>query len=318
MMPAGSKVKLQIAALIFALLAACTPAAQAVPNPTRAALVGVALGSTAILTAPETFTPTITLTPSPTELPVEVMLPERLYVRALANVRSCADRSCPPVGRLREGEHILVTGTIQGEAITPGNTLWYRIYQLGEPIFIYSDLVTDVPPMRTPTPPIPVNPLSDDCNRSDVFDWLLASQEVIPDLYAHDIETIQSARDRIVTTPYPQCAETARQYFLQAFDEAVLEVQADSRRDFDAASSHLDQVAALIDAYLDAVNGLLELPGTSSQSAPAGSDSSGTGERILCNDYTLSDATTQDACSGHGGIWELPTLAPSTGSGSAN
>ncbi len=70
------------------------------------------------LTITDTLTPTITHTPTPTDQPVEAMQPELLYVRAVANLRTCASRSCAQTGQAARGRHgSMATGRISGEAV---------------------------------------------------------------------------------------------------------------------------------------------------------------------------------------------------------
>lgn len=100
------------------------------------------------------LTPSLTITSTlpPTAAPPQVtpVLAQPVYVTRLANLRDCASRDCNSVLQIEAGNALLVTGTMQGDAITPGNPLWFQVDHFGQILFIYSELVSATPPTQAP------------------------------------------------------------------------------------------------------------------------------------------------------------------------
>ena len=115
------------------------------------------MASTSTYTPSPTFTLTpsqtitMTLTPPPTTEPVRAMQPTLLYIRSLANLRSCPQTACARVAQLRERDTVMATGVVNGEAVSAGNAVWYQIDHEGQQVYIYSNLVSTSLP--TPVPP---------------------------------------------------------------------------------------------------------------------------------------------------------------------
>lgn len=111
-----------------------------------------AAGAVPVRAASATPSLTITNTLPPTAaLPqVTPVLAQPVYVTRLANLRDCASRDCNSVLQIEAGNALLVTGTMQGDAITPGNALWYQVDHFGQILFIYSELVSATPPTAAP------------------------------------------------------------------------------------------------------------------------------------------------------------------------
>lgn len=102
------------------------------------------------------ITPTPTETPMPTIEPteaVEATNPETYYTTGGVNLRSCPSTSCDVAGQLAAGAGVTVDGWTNGEAVTSGNTVWYRVQYGGGVAYIYSTLVTDRGPAPT-SPPV--------------------------------------------------------------------------------------------------------------------------------------------------------------------
>lgn len=57
----------------------------------------------------------------------------------------------PYLQRLQPGDHILVTNMVHGEAVIPGNDIWYQIYQSPD-LFVYSGYTQPVTLPDFPTP----------------------------------------------------------------------------------------------------------------------------------------------------------------------
>lgn len=114
------------------------------------------------------------ITPEP-----ELMLtaqPEIYYVSSAANLRTCPQRDCEVIIQLSGGTALVVDAFINGESVSAGNAVWYRVQYNGREAFVYSDLVTrntPAPVVQPPSPPIstipPAAPLpafTCDCSKS--------------------------------------------------------------------------------------------------------------------------------------------------------
>jgi hypothetical protein len=100
------------------------------------------------------------------------MQPQTIYMRSAANLRVCASRACEAITQLQQGEAVVATGTIEGEAIEPAHTIWFRVDYQGRVAFVYSQLVTleppsnlqpIIPPPGDVPPPISLPPSSGTC-----------------------------------------------------------------------------------------------------------------------------------------------------------
>jgi hypothetical protein len=102
--------------------------------------------------------PTITNTLPPGDVPPQVtpVLAQAVYVTSTANLRECASRECTQVLQVEAGNALLVTGTMEGEAINAGNSAWYQIDYFGQTLFVYSDLVSVNPPTLPPPTSAPL------------------------------------------------------------------------------------------------------------------------------------------------------------------
>lgn len=109
----------------------------------------------AVITVP-TLTITNTLPPSSLQPGVTPVLAQAVYVTSTANLRECASRECTQVMQIEPGNALLVTGTIEGEAINTGNSVWYQIDYFGQTLFVYSDLVSVSPPTQPPPTSAPL------------------------------------------------------------------------------------------------------------------------------------------------------------------
>ena len=96
---------------------------------------------------------------------------EPVYIRSAANLRVCASRACEAITQLQQGEAVVATGTIEGEAIEPSHTTWFRVDYQGRVAYVYSQLVTLEPPSNLQPiipppgdmPPISLPPSSGTC-----------------------------------------------------------------------------------------------------------------------------------------------------------
>lgn len=102
------------------------------------------------------LTITSTLPPTEAQPGVTPVLAQAVYVTRLANLRECASLECAPVLQIEPGNALLVTGTMEGEAITPGNLLWFRVDYSGQILFVYSELVSVTPPSPPPPTAVPL------------------------------------------------------------------------------------------------------------------------------------------------------------------
>lgn len=122
-----------------------TPLPTDTPQPpTVAPLVAVPIVATAAPQLAPTATVVILFTPEPNlaaDLP-----PTTYYVKNLANVRSCPQRSCDAVVQLSAGASVIADGVVNGDIVNPGNAIWYRVQYNGQPAYVYSDLVSSTPP----------------------------------------------------------------------------------------------------------------------------------------------------------------------------
>lgn len=103
-------------------------------------------------TITDTPLPTDTATDAPTGVPtavVQTVLPTTYYVIRTVNVRSCASSTCNRLGQVNAGTQMTVTGTANGEAVTPGNTFWYQVNYGGTSGYIYGTYLTNVQPVQS-------------------------------------------------------------------------------------------------------------------------------------------------------------------------
>lgn len=92
----------------------------------------------------------------PTAIPAQVrgMSPETYHTTGGANIRSCARTNCNAIAQLSANTAITVNGQINGEAVSAGNSVWYRINHGGQEAYIYSGLVRrGLPPAAVQQPP---------------------------------------------------------------------------------------------------------------------------------------------------------------------
>jgi hypothetical protein len=165
----------QVLATTPSLLPSNTPIPTATPTANEATLVAQMvmtneaglLALTAmweLASASPTFTmmPSLTITPTqsppPTETPTnapagvnEIRL-TTLYVRALANLRTCPDTDCPRVAQVHEQDTVTANGTTNGESVNGGSNVWFRVDYRGQQAFVYSSLVSSAPPTSPPPP----------------------------------------------------------------------------------------------------------------------------------------------------------------------
>jgi hypothetical protein len=116
---------------------------------------------TLTVTVTPTLTITTTLTPSSTTSGVVPMQAVLVYAKSAANLRTCAHRDCEQIAQLQPGEAVMSTGTIEGEAITSGKSLWYRVDFGGRALYVYSELISPNPPATNPpifAPPVSTIP----------------------------------------------------------------------------------------------------------------------------------------------------------------
>lgn len=122
-------------------------------------------GSTAFPTPTITDTPqpTVTNTNLPTATDVPISTPTiavrsvgalTYYLKRTANVRSCASSTCNKLGVVETGTSVTVSGIVQGETVTGGNSTWYQVQYGGASAFIYSAYLTDVAPVQVQQPVI--------------------------------------------------------------------------------------------------------------------------------------------------------------------
>lgn len=128
------KTILCICMVVVLALSACTSQDSALQVPTAAALPSL------------TITNTVTATNTPRA--VVAMQPQRMTVRSMANLRSCARTDCARAAQVQARDIVTVTGTTQGEAVNGGSTLWYRVDYNGQALYIYSSLVAEALPTR--------------------------------------------------------------------------------------------------------------------------------------------------------------------------
>lgn len=117
---------------------------------------------TLLTQAAPTLTPVVSNTPT-----AAAISPQWVYAQSSATLRICPSSVCEMVGQLHEGEAVSADGTIDGEALIVGNSLWYRVAWSGGEVFVYSTQISlapptlplvDAPPTFTPLPsstPVP-------------------------------------------------------------------------------------------------------------------------------------------------------------------
>lgn len=94
-------------------------------------------GFVTITPAPGTVYPTATITdtsipptPAPTDTPAPQLTPmdlQILFTVSTVNLRSCPATSCSIIEKIPSGSGLGVDGMIDGEAVDPGNTVWYKV-----------------------------------------------------------------------------------------------------------------------------------------------------------------------------------------------
>lgn len=145
-----------------------TPSRTPTPNRAETEIAGLqqtnaavqATLDTLLTQSVPTLTPSITQTPSQTPLPTAIAMPAQwVYAQGTANMRTCAQSGCEVVAQLQTGEAVAANGTVQGEALQNGNTLWYRVTSDGRDLYVYSQLVAFTPPTLPPaSAPTPLPP----------------------------------------------------------------------------------------------------------------------------------------------------------------
>lgn len=133
-----------------ALLQATNEAAQATLNVLLTRSVStqtLSITLTLSHTITQTLTPSLTLSPT---RPVVAMQPQLIYVRSAANLRTCASRDCESIAQLETGATVMATGSIQGEVVSSGDALWYRVDYAGREVYIYGRLISLAPPTSVP------------------------------------------------------------------------------------------------------------------------------------------------------------------------
>lgn len=139
------------------------PTAQATATTTASAT------PTAAASATITDTPRPSATALPTQTPTDraTSTPDVIAVRADSyyaardvNLRRCPETTCERVGTLAAGTALAVDGVTEGEEVTVGNGLWYRVQYGGMAAYVYSELVTrEAPAQSAPVQSIPVQPV---------------------------------------------------------------------------------------------------------------------------------------------------------------
>ena len=125
-------------------------------------VIAAAVTAAPSATITETPRPTSTTEPTVTPLPVTLPPPQptvnaiaetTYYATGQANLRSCPETSCDRVGTVQIGTNLTVTGIAQGESVSTGNPVWYRVVYGSGTAYVYSSLVTNVRP--APAQPAP-------------------------------------------------------------------------------------------------------------------------------------------------------------------
>lgn len=79
---------------------------------------------------------------------VREVSPRTYYAVNQINVRACPSTTCEVVTRLSAGAAITVNGEAEGEAVSNGNTIWYRLDVNGDEGYVYSGLVSQNAPVN--------------------------------------------------------------------------------------------------------------------------------------------------------------------------
>lgn len=96
---------------------------------------------------------------------VKSQSPKDYWATGASNMRSCASTDCEVVGQLSVGQKIKVIGSVDGEAVNSGNSLWYQVEQGGKNYYVYSGVLSPNQPVAAPAISNPVQPSGQQPNR---------------------------------------------------------------------------------------------------------------------------------------------------------
>lgn len=98
--------------------------------------------------APATPRPTIAPTDAPSGQSADVreVSPTTYYTTGQVNMRECPSTGCASLGQIASGVGLVVNGEAEGDAVTAGNAIWYRVAYNGQIGYVYSGLMSQNAP----------------------------------------------------------------------------------------------------------------------------------------------------------------------------